>query len=194
MDSNPCHCNGSSGTDCYYCGGSGFKTLPIRLVTKQPKSYSENVQDKEENLDTYKGEKLYDYKPNIRKPTCQKRIHILNLRLQGISVNSNEQIILKLKHDIQQLESDIKKLKNRIQHKKHQEEFDDLVCNVTKLQAAWVNKYKPVSINNKSKNKKTQRRISTKNIHKNTRERTTYLPSFSDKFKSLFEAIKKSLK
>jgi len=127
-----CHCNGSRGTDCDWCGGSGWKTDAVRLDIshlnepnnkKSPLPLSDKKTHKISVLDQNAvSKKKPNFLENINKPkdqkkTVEERIKDFNLSLNNINEVSDETISY-LRKKIYELNAEVILMGKKIPKKK----------------------------------------------------------------------------
>lgn len=114
MAKRPCICNGSRGTDCDYCGGSGWITAKRKIPTTPPKNPPTTKSLK------YKPEATNNQKIKVKprsKKTFDQRLNELTNDLRTTPSNSQAEVIVYLGKQIKKLYVDIIKLEPKVKKK-----------------------------------------------------------------------------
>ena len=166
MERKKCHCNGSRGTDCDWCGGSGWKKQKKTITWKKNNEINEK-----EIID------ISNDKNDNKKKNYIERLEILKSDILEINTSFEISSYLYLKKRIIKFNNELNKIKNRVS-KNEKKLFEDIKTKTEKLIDILEKKikYKKTTIKNSSE----------KNILKS--------PTLNNKFSSIFKELKKKLK
>jgi hypothetical protein len=172
MERKKCHCNGSRGTDCDWCGGSGWKKPRKNIIYKKNNEIKESVnKDDVKEINKKVNEKINKNKNYI------ERLETLKSEILEINTSFEIESYIYIKKRIIKFNKELNEIKNRIS-KNEKKLFEDIKNKTEKLIAM---------LEKKIKHKKTT--IKYKND--NTVSKT---PTLNNKFGNIFKELKKKLK
>jgi hypothetical protein len=173
MSRQKCHCNGSRGTDCDYCGGSGYanprkkKFINVPPIKPPPEPEPKRPQQSENTGPIIRKRQTYDH-----------RIIELASSLREITNNAPEETIIYLGKRIRNLYEDLKALEKKVKPKQRKH-YNQVLKASKELIFSYDTKF-------------VEHRLLEDTML--TYQQQTSAGTFSAKFKDLFEKLKSNLK
>jgi predicted Rdx family selenoprotein len=195
MEKKRCHCNGSRGTDCDWCQGSGWVTKKISLTIGKSKGKIEvepiMIRKEFEIKNNVAVEvKKNDSQTSKKKKTFDARIAELKRELKHSDEDLLDESISYLKKRIDILVEDLKRVEKRVT-KKQRRHFDKIMKQAEEIKAIFLKKFNPLEKRiNTSKKELEFEAKSKNNLHKSPQTH----PTLYSKFAQLFDKLKNNLK
>lgn len=192
MKRQKCHCNGSRGTDCDWCQGSGWKTGTKRISYEIPNNEADNTKIKtpiEKGDQNKKGvEQSYTNTSN-RRLSIIKRFDDILAEINLIGPNESKDLINQIREKIDDLLEDLKKL-GRVWPVNDKSNFNKLVDKYKSIKNCFRIKFE-----NKKEKQKKAKAINKPTIPKKTKQKNkSKPPTLADKFNPIFENLKNKMK
>lgn len=197
MAKKRCHCNGSRGTDCDWCQGSGWVTESIKLNVTPSKAKQVDIDKKPiiKKVFTVVDNKVKEQKknkPSILKPkkTFDQRVLDLKKEVNQTDTNILEESIDYLRKKIFELRDDLDRIQSRVT-KKQRRHFNKIKSETEDIIKQFEKKFIYKKTNVKQTNKVEKKtKLDAEKQHTNK----SSLPTLSSKFKELFDNLKEKIR
>jgi hypothetical protein len=203
MSIKKCHCNGSRGTDCDWCQGTGLVTDTIKSNDYPKTIINESINQKNIERKVFKviNNVVVEERgtPNNLAPQKSFLVRIKELRIE---VNQSEKKLLEesikyLKRKVYKLKADLDEIENRV-HKKKKNKFNEIKAQAEAIIKQFEQKYNSKNLGkphiNNSINKQAHTTEKSKGTKIENKKMKSNSSSLASKFSEVFENLKKKLK